>query len=153
MIFLLISNFSFIQNFNHFSYAIYISSTQYNSCNCSLTRINISINSSNNYTTQPWNTQIIFTYTECHFQQQNKHLAKRKSPGMPCIRLPRLVTTIQTPYRLCYFLCLSEFLLSETASSRLFLFIIFSFQNFRYHSGIKGMGYHYFVFFHILLHV
>ena len=45
---------------------------------------------------------------------------------------------IQTPYRLSYFLCLSRFLLSETASSRLFLFIIFSFQNFRYHSGITN---------------
>ena len=45
---------------------------------------------------------------------------------------------IQTPYRLSYFLCLSSFLLSETASSCLFLFIIFSFQNFRYHSGITN---------------
>ena len=49
-----------------------------------------------------------------------------------------LIYFIQTPYRLSYFLCLSRFLLSETASSRLFLFIIFSFQNFRYHSGIMN---------------
>ena len=51
-------------------------------------------------------------------------------------RLSAFLSVIQTPYRLSYFLCLSSFLLSETASSRLFLFIIFSFQNFRYHSGI-----------------
>lgn len=43
---------------------------------------------------------------------------------------------IQTPCRLSYFLWVSKFLLSETASSRLFLFIIFSIQKFRYHLGI-----------------
>ena len=37
-----------------------------------------------------------------------------------------------------YFLCLSRFLLLKTTSFRLFLFIIFSFQNFRYHSGITN---------------
>lgn len=46
------------------------------------------------------------------------------------------MSVIQTPYRLSYFLCLSRFLLSETASSRLFLFIIFSFQNFGYHEWV-----------------
>ena len=53
-------------------------------------------------------------------------------------RFSAFLSVIQTPYRLSYFLCLSRFLLSETASSRLFLFIIFSFQNFRYHSGITN---------------
>lgn len=48
------------------------------------------------------------------------------------------MSVIQTPYRSSYFLWFSGFLLSETASSRLFLFIIFSFQNFRYHSGITN---------------
>lgn len=49
-----------------------------------------------------------------------------------------LYYTIQTPYRLSYFLCLSRFLLLKTTSFRLFLFIIFSFQNFRYHSDITN---------------
>lgn len=63
---------------------------------------------------------------------------KEKSGNALFIRLPRLVAAIQTPYRSSYFLWLSRFLLSETAYSRLFLFIIFSFQNFRYHSGITN---------------
>lgn len=53
------------------------------------------------------------------------------------IRLSGPPPTIQTPYRLSYFLWFSGFWLSETVSYRLFLFIIFSFQNFRYHSGIR----------------
>lgn len=54
------------------------------------------------------------------------------------ISISWLIYFIQTPYRLSYFLWHSRFLLSETASYRLFLFIIFSFQNFRYHSGITN---------------
>lgn len=53
-------------------------------------------------------------------------------------RLSAFLSVIQTPYRLSYFLCLSRFLLLKTTSFRLFLFIIFSFQNFRYHSGITN---------------
>ena len=53
-------------------------------------------------------------------------------------RLSAFLSVIQTPYRLSYFLCLSRFLLPKTTSFRLFLFIIFSFQNFRYHSGITN---------------
>lgn len=60
-------------------------------------------------------------------------------PGNPHkYRFSAFLSVIQTPYRLSYFLWHSRFLLSETASYRLFLFIIFSFQNFRYHSGITN---------------
>ena len=37
-----------------------------------------------------------------------------------------------------YFLCFRKFLLAEIASFRLFLLIIFSFQSFRYHTGITN---------------